>query len=112
MSLMFTTVLLSGCLDSVVSKVSPSDRPDHVELKCQDSSSGTCFFLVGQNFETVYEVPKGGQLLIATLQEPQPVCATYKVSKTDFCNTNTTIGPGSNVVTRSKNTAGMGVTLN
>jgi hypothetical protein len=51
-------------------------------------------------------------MLIATLQEPQPVCATYKVSKTDFCNTNTTIGPGSNVVTRSKNTAGIGVTLN
>lgn len=96
--------LLSGCAaavswipGSVATKVEPRREEGKVSLQCQATSSGTCFFLVGETFETTYEVKQGESKNILAPDLALPVCSTHAATFRFNCNKRTTIGPGPTV---------------
>lgn len=107
-----TAALVSGCAaavpwipGSVSTKIAPRAEEGLVSLQCQASSTGTCYFLVGEMFETTYEVKQGESKAIVARDHPLPVCASHSASYRLHCNKQTTVGPGAAVVYQSSSAA-------
>lgn len=97
--------LLGACHDGPIAgniafKTAPSDQ-GFIALQCQASSTGTCHFLVGEQFETAYEVKVGESKRIAAPTSELPFCATPSATSTVQCNKKTTIGPGPTINLKS-----------
>lgn len=106
-AMLAATVLMVGCgvlswvSGSIATRIGPNAEKGLVSLQCQASSTGACYFLVGEAFETAYEVRQGESRDIASPDRPLPVCSTHSASFRLHCNKRTTIGPEAAVVYQS-----------
>ncbi len=63
--------------------IEPADDTGQSAVRCNSSSSGTCFLLLGAvgsaDLQT-YSVPVGSSLLVAMPADPTPYCVSYSES--------------------------------
>jgi hypothetical protein len=100
-SALVALLLLSACQDSdfrgnINAGISPNVDKDKVTLDCRQSSSGTCYFMIGEDFETIHEVKAGSSKQIQTPTSALPVCAIHDIKIRNRCSKETKIGPQAN----------------
>ncbi|MBC3881901.1 hypothetical protein H8K35_10565 [Undibacterium sp. LX40W] len=94
---------LGGCITlvnhipgSIAIKVEPVLAEGQLLLQCEASSSGKCYFLIGEQYDVVYEVVVGESKPIPAPKQATPFCATFSNSFRKLCNKNTFISPDGN----------------
>jgi hypothetical protein len=106
--LLAATTILNGCSfvlppGSISTTVSPNTSDGSLSLQCQASSTDRCYFLVGEAFESIYEVKVGDSKSIPAPSGPLPFCVTNTLTYRTHCTKLTTIGPGSLVTFKWSN---------
>ncbi|WMW80894.1 hypothetical protein RF679_01105 [Undibacterium cyanobacteriorum] len=97
---------LGGCITfinhipgSIAIKVVPVVAEGQLLLQCEASSSGKCYFLIGDQYDVVYEAVVGESKPIPAPKQPVPFCATFSNSFRKLCNQNTFISPNGEYLT-------------
>ena len=99
LTLLVAIACLSGCSffpPGGISTVVASNKSDGtIALQCQASSTGICYFRLGEAFDSIHDLKVGESKAIPSPSSTIPVCATNTLSYRLHCTTMTTIGPGS-----------------
>lgn len=100
---------LGGCITlvnhipgSIAIKVAPVLAEGQLLLQCEASSSGKCYFLIGEQYDVVYEVVVGESKSIPAPKKAALFCATFSISFRKLCNENTYISPNGDYLTITK----------